>query len=345
MEKFTYKKIKQEKNKLEFEVKTSPEIYDELYADVYKEEAQKVKIAGFRPGKAPKSEVERRIAMDVVNKTVNTLLPKVAYEILVKEDLNPISSVKYDVTGINEDKSIDFTMTIVDSPKIDVNQLKKIKVKEKIEEVKDEEIDMVIRNIIQSTLPEDEWKSKEGGDVEITDELVKKLGYEDETTVEGLKAKVKETLERVKKEQAENEYVQNVLKEAVKISDFYIPEDLIEEEVHHREHHFVERLENLKLDVDSYLKTQNKTMEDVKNEWRKEIEESAGVDILTINLARQEKLVPTEEEIEEEIDKIEDEITRIRYKSDEGLRDQMRTVLTRNRGAKKIVDLTKENKK
>lgn len=346
MDKFTYKLVKQEKNKFEFEVKASKESFEEVYEVVYKEEAAKVKIAGFRPGKAPRAEVEKRISIDVINRTINKLLPQVAYEILVKEDLNPISSVQYDLKNINEDKSIDFTMSIVDTPKIDIAKLKKIKVEEKVEEVKDDEVEMVMKNIIQSTLPEEDWKPKdEKAEFVVTDELVAKLGYEDEKSVEGLKKKVKETLERVKKEQAEEEYTLQVLKEAVKVSDFLIPEDLVEDEVHHREHHFVERLENLKLDMDSYLKTQNKTLEDIQSEWRKEITESAGIDILAISVAKQENLVPTEEELDSEIDQIEDEITRIRYKSDERLREQMRTTLTRNRGVRKVVEIVRGDKK
>lgn len=355
MSKFDYKQLEKDKNKFKFEVKTTKEAFDEEYETIFKEESKNVKIAGFRPGMAPRAEIEKRIASDVLNKTVNSLLPKITFEILVQENINPISGVQYDLKNINADSSIDYEFTVVNSPEINVSELAKIKVEHKAEEVKDEEIEMVIRNIIQTTLPEADWKKprekKEGeeepanaNDFEVTDELVKKLGYEEETTYEGLKAKVRETLARVKEEQSENEYAQKVLKEAVKVADFIIPEDMVEDEVHHREHHFIERLENLKLDADSYLKTQNKTMEDVKNEWREEIKQTAGVDILAINLAKQEKLVPTEEEIEAEIEQIEDEITKIRYKSDEGLRDQMRTVLTRNKGVKKLVDLTKENK-
>ena len=349
-DKFTYKQVKKEKNKLQYEVKTSKELFNEIYEEIYRKEAKGVKVAGFRPGMAPRAEIERKIASNVLNNTINKLLPDVTYEILLKEDLNPISGIKYDLKKINEDSSIDYEFTVINTPEINVEELSKIKVDSRIEDVKNEEIDMVIRNIIQSTLKEEDWKTepKEGEeqkqDFEITDEMVSKLGYEDEKTYEGLKIKVKETLERVKKEQSENEYAAKVLEKAVKIVDFIVPEDLVEDEVNHREHHFVERVQNLKLDVETYLKTQNKTLESLREEWRNEIKSNAAVDILTINLAKQEKLIPTEEELEEEIEKIEDQVTKIKYKTDESLRDHMRTVMARNKGVKRIVDLTKENK-
>lgn len=340
---YIYKEIKKDKNNLTFEVKVTKELFQKTYDATFKDESKNVKVPGFRPGMAPKAELEKRIGLDVVNQSINRILPEVSYEILVELGINPISNLKYDLKKINDDSSVEFEFTVSNAPVIDVSKISTIKVERKKEEVSDEEVEMVLRNIIQSTLPEEISKLKEGEELKITDEMVQKLGYEDEKTYDGLKAKVRETLERVKEEQNENEYAQKVLEEAVKLADFFIPEDLIEDEIHHREHHFEDRLKKLKLDKESYMKTQNKTMDEIRNEWRKEIEKNAGVDILTINLAKQEKLVPTEEELEEEIEKIEDEITKIRYRSDERLRDQMRTIISRNRGVQKIIDLS--NKK
>lgn len=357
MDKFTYKLLKKEKNKFEYDVKVSKEAFDQIYNEIFDVEAQKVKLPGFRPGKAPRAEVETRIAPDVLNKTINRLLPNVTYEIILKEELNPISNVSYDLKKINEDSTIEYSFTIYDSPEVKASDLSKMKVEYKEEKVKDEEIDMVIRNIIQQTLPEEVWnkgvkkgkksvkkdteEKEEPVQFEITDEMVAQLGYEDEKTLDGLKSKVRETLEKVKKEQTENEYANKVLKEAIKYVDFLIPEDLIEHEVEHREHHFIERLKKLKLDIDAYLKTQNKTLEDLRKNWKADIENAIGADIITINLAKSEKLVPTEEEIEEEIEKFEDEIAKVRYRSDERLRDQLRTAITRDRGLRKLMDIAK----
>jgi FKBP-type peptidyl-prolyl cis-trans isomerase (trigger factor) len=344
--KHTYKLLKQEKNKYTFEAHAKKEDFKRIYETEFNKESAKVKIPGFRPGKAPRAEIERKLAGDLINNTINRLLPQITYEILVDEDLNPISSVKYDIKKINDDSSIDFEFSVLDTPKINVAALTKIKVQEPPVEITDEEVETVIRNIIESSIPKEELEElkKKDEKFKITDKMVAKLGYEEETTYEGLKSKVRETLENVKREQSENEYVSNVLKEAVKVVDFFLPEDMIEDEVRHREEHFNDRLKKLDLDIEAYLKTQGKTFEEIKNEWRAEIEESAAIDILTINFARQENLVPTEEELDSEIEKIEDEVTRIRYKTDSKLRDQMRTILSRNKGALKIVELSKKKK-
>jgi FKBP-type peptidyl-prolyl cis-trans isomerase (trigger factor) len=343
---FDYKLKEKDKNKLVYEVKTKPELFKSTYESIFKIDAERVKLPGFRPGKAPRIEIEKRIAADVLNKTINRIIPDVTLEILQTEKLNPISTAKYDIEKVNEASEVEYTFTVYVSPEIDTDKLKKIKVKYEEEKVEEKEIDDVIKSVIKSSLPKEKWsKAKEGEteeeDIQITDELVAELGYEDEKTLDGLKAKVRETLENVKKEQADKKLAEEALTQAVKVIDFYLPEEIVHEELHRREHEFIDRLTRIKLDVDAYLKTQDKTMDQIKEEWEEDIKKGVSNDIVAINLAAKEKLVPTEEQLDAEIEKFENEMVRIQYKSNEKLRDQLRTVLTRDNGVKKLIELVK----
>jgi len=360
-DKYTYKKKEQKKNNYTYEVVVSNDYQKEVQDKVYKELSKDVKVAGFRPGKAPKDMIEGKIAMDVLNETVNRILPDVSYEILNTEKLNPLSRLEYAFKEFNKDGGLTFEFSFANSPEIKVSDLKKIKVTKKVEPVTDTEVDMVIRNIIQSTLPKEKW-SKEGSKkedlsdeasaksdekkaedkpFEITDEMISELGYEDEKTVEGMRKKVRESLQEVKDNQAEDEFTSKVLEEAMKVVDFEVPHNLIHEEIHNREHAFLERLKNINLDLEAYLKTQNKTMEQIHEEWHKDIEKGAFGDILAINLAVQEKLVPTEEDMEKEIEKVEDKVLQVQYRGNPQMGDQLRTFLTRNNGIKKLVEIVK----
>lgn len=343
MSDFEYKVKNKDKNKFEFSVTVSKEKFNEVYEKVLKEKSGKIKLPGFRPGKAPRIEVEKRIATEVIDGAINKLLPDITYQIIIKEDLNPISGVKYDLNGIEKEGEITYSFAVVNSPEIDIAKLSALSIPRiDTDEIKDDEITTVVKSLVQTTLKKEEWSNEDGSEKEITDEMVSKLGYEDEKSIKGLREKIKETLKRVKEEQNENAYVSNVLKSAVEIVDFYIPEDLIENEVHHKEHHFEERIQELGLDRDTYLKAQNKTIDQLREEWKKEVEQNAGVDILTISLARSENLIPTEKELEEEIEKIQDEVTKIRYKTDDRLKEQMRTILARNKGISKIIELNEK---
>ncbi|MEO6729540.1 MAG: trigger factor [Candidatus Dojkabacteria bacterium] len=360
-DKFTYKKKDQKKNNFTYEVVVSADHQKEVQDKVYKELSKDVKVAGFRPGKAPKDMIEGKIAMEVLNETVNRILPDVSYEILNTEKFNPLSRLEYNFKEFNKDGGLTFEFSFANSPEIKVSDLKKIKVTKKVEPVTDAEVDLVIRNIIQSTLPKEKWSKEEKKDdekktdekelatsnkqpetkFEITDEMVADLGYEDEKTLVGLKKKVLDSLQEVKDNQAEEEFTGKVLEEAMKVVDFEVPHSLIHDEIHNREHAFLERLKNINLDLEAYLKTQNKTMEQIHDEWHKDIEKGAFGDILAINLAVQEKLIPTEEEMEEEINKVEDKVLQVQYRGNPQMRDQLRTFLTRNKGIKKLLEVVR----
>lgn len=352
-DKYTYKKKEQKKNNYTYEVIVSKELQKEVQDKVYAKLSKGVKVAGFRPGKAPKEMIEGKIAMDVLNDTVNEILPEVSYEILNKEKLNPLSRLQYSFKEFEKDGGLSFEFSLTNSPEVKADAFKKIKVERKVEKVNDEEVDMVIRNIVQSTLPKEKWsketnetdeksdekKKKDEKPFEITNEMVAELGYEDEKTVEGLKKKVRESLEEVKLNQSEDEYTSKVMDGARKAVDFDVPHDLIHEELHKREHAFMERLKNINLDLDSYLKTQNKTMEQINNEWHEDIEKGMANDIIAINLAVSEKLIPTDEQMDEEIEKVEDKVLQVQYKGNPQMRDQLRTFMTRNNGVKKILEI------
>ncbi|MFS8130993.1 MAG: trigger factor [Candidatus Dojkabacteria bacterium] len=368
-DKYTYKKKEQKKNNYTYEVIVLSDYQKEVQEKVYKKLSKDVKVAGFRPGKAPRDMIEGKIAMDVLNETVNQILPDVSYEILTTEKLNPLSRLNYAFKEFNKDGGLTFEFSFLNSPEIKVSDLKKIKVASKTEPVTDVEVDLVIRNIIQSTLPKEKWGNVKNEEIkelkneenksdekkeknnekepttatpfEITDELVAELGYEDEKTYAGLKKKVRESLEEVKNNQADEEFTGKVIDEAMKVVDFEVPHDLIHEEIHKREAAFLERLKNINLDLEAYLKTQNKTMDQIHDEWHKDIEKGAFGDILAINLAVQEKLVPTEEDLEAEIEKVEDKVMQVQYRGNPAIRDQLRTFMTRNNGIKKLIEIVK----
>ena len=368
MDGFTYKKLEELKNKRTFEVKVEYSVYKELEDKIFAESSKKVKLAGFRPGKAPKELIEKEIASSVFSKTINKLLTDLAYEILTKEDLNPISHIDYDLKDFDKDKGLTFTFTFLNQPKIDIEKLKKISVKKEEIVVKAEEIDDVIRNMIRNNLPvekydknakvnpesssgqksevegqklEDQKPEEVSRDFEITNELVKELGYEDAKTYDEIKAKVKETLTKFKDEQVSSDYNGKIIEAAVKAVDFDLPEDMVNEEVTKKEEDFKNRLRKIKLDIDAYLKTQSTTIEKLKENWANEAKAQISTDLLLVNLAVQEKLVPTEEDVDAEIEKIEDKKLKAQYKGQRN-KDYLRTLMTRERGFTRLVELIKK---
>jgi trigger factor len=374
MAKYTYKQLEKNKNRYSFEAQIEEESFKQKQEQLIKKLGSSVKVAGFRPGKAPKETIEKEVGGKALMEAINELLPEVASEIIMKENLNPLSRLEYDIK--DAEKDISFTFTFLNQPEIDPSAIKKISVKFEAPTVKDEEIIDVIKNMARNSIPKEKLEkfkieSKEVAktenepkenevqkdehvghnhegqndfDFEITEEIVQELGYEDEKTLDGLKAKVKETLVTLKGNTAEEQFAQKVIEEAIKICDFETPKEIIEEQAKRKEESFTSRISQIKLNLDDYLKTQNTSMEDLKAEWQKESDLEIRTDLILINYAAAEKLVPTDEDLDNEIKKANDPKYITHYKNERN-REYLRTLMTRNNGLKKILEVVKENGK
>ncbi len=360
MEKINYKKLEEKKNKVKFEAVVPEDLFEKRRSELFKQMSKSVKIPGFRPGMAPKAEIEKQIAYNVYIETINKVLPEVAIEVLKLEKLNPISTLNYDIPEVDKnEKGIKFTFEFLRQPDIDVSKLTKLKVEKKEEKVTDEEVIEVIKNLVKSSLPREKWEKNivktekkaskdsnkeesEQEDIELTDDLIKELGYEDEKDLAGAKAKVKETLISLKEEQSQGEYTNSLVMAAVNAADFEVPHEYVHKEMEEREEQFKKRLKDLKLDAEVYLKTQGKTIEELREEWHKQSELDLATDLLLINLAVKEKRIPTDEEVEQEISKLDDASKK--YYSVESNREYLKTALTRNNGLKRLVELNEKSK-
>ncbi len=363
-EKFKYKLVETKKNVKTFEVSVDKSLEQEYYEKAYQQLSANVKIAGFRPGKAPRDVVEPKVALDALNETINNLLPDVTVKVLVKENITPLGRVNYDIQDVKGDAEMTYKFTVHTYPEIDVAKVKKIKVDAKKGETTEEEVDSVIRNIIRSTLPKEKWgaaaknegkgeeKGKEEGEgkgedvaiettFEITEDLVSALGYEDAKSVAELKKSVRESLDKVKVNQFESELLEKGLDEVQKIVELEIPHDMVHHEADHRQADFEDRLKKINLNVDDYLKTQGKTMKELHDEWERDIEKMIFRDVFAVQLAHVEKIIPTDDELDTEIDKIEDEMTRVKYKGDQRMRDQYRTMVSVNKGLQQFLSWIK----
>lgn len=346
MNNYKHKILEQDRNKYVYEVTVDYSEYEEYETEAFKVESSHVKIPGFRPGQAPKSMIEKEISSKVFSRALNKILPVYAEEVMIKEDLSPISHLHYDLKELDKEKGLVFTFEVVTQPVVKPEDFKQIKVDESSAEVEEKEIEDVIKNMVKNNVAEDKITYKEpkaendSKDFDITDDLVKELNYEDTKTVEELKVKVKETLVGLKKQQSDNEYTNKVLEEAIKIANFHVPHEMIDDQVAGLEEDFKARLNQIKLSLDNYVKTQGTTLEEMRNHWAQDAKTRISADLLLVNLAVKEGLVATEEEVNSEIEKMEDKNLRARYKSQSN-KDYLRTIMTRERGMKKLIEIVK----
>lgn len=349
MENYKFKRIEEDRNKFTYEVTVDYSEFQKYEDRAFKIEAANVKIPGFRPGQAPREMIEKEVATKIFSRAINLILPDFAEEVMVKEELSPISHLHYDLKELDKEHGVLFTFEVVTQPVIRPEDFKGIKVDEPKTEITEKEVEDVIKDMVRNNVSEDKIKfveRKEGDkdsdvkDFELTDELIKELKYEDSKTLDELKQNVRETLKTLKKQQSDTEYTNKVLDEAIKAANFHVPHEMIDDQVAGLEEDFKSRLKQIKLSLENYIQTQGTTIEEMRSHWAADAKARISSDLLLVNLAVKEGLVATEEEVEAEIEKMEDKQLRARYKNQSN-KDYLRTIMTRERGLAKLIDIVK----
>ena len=97
-----------------------------------KEISQKVKIAGFRPGKVPISHVEKLYGKETVVEVIEEKVSESSKKLLEEKNLRPAVNPEIKLIDemekyINDEKDIKFSMNFEALPDIDLIDFKKIK--------------------------------------------------------------------------------------------------------------------------------------------------------------------------------------------------------------------------
>src|SRR6185369_16168278 len=85
--------------------------------------------------------------------------------------------------------------------------------------------------------------------------------------------------------------------------------------------------------LDEYLKSQNKTSDQIKEEWRPQAERNVRMELGLSEIARQEGVNISDDELQSEIDKIQDQRVKGQFNSEEPrmhLRHALRQTKTLN---------------
>lgn len=151
---------------------------------------------------------------------------------------------------------------------------------------------------------------------EMNDELAKTLGYE---SVEDLKVKVTEEIIKAGTQRAEDEYVGKLVMKVVEASEFAVPMSMIQQEVQNEMRRFEQQLQQQGLSLDMYMQMMGGDKNAFAEQIKPMVEPRIKSDLVLAEIARQENIDATEEEIQEkmveiakmygmEIEKMEEEL-------------------------------------
>jgi trigger factor len=158
---------------------------------------------------------------------------------------------------------------------------------------------------------------------ELNDDFAADVNIPGVENVEQLNAKVRERLEENKKNTAEREADEALVEEISKVSEVEIPEVLVQEEEQQMVNQMAGRVQQFGMNFNDYLKAMGKTVEELMKEYEENATKSVKVRLTLAEIAKKENLVPTDEQVEEEYQKIADQYQMDVAKVKEALQPEM----------------------
>ena len=114
---------------------------------LYRDLQRRVKIPGFRPGKAPRRILEQHYGDSVKQEVIQKLVPDVLSEALTETGLNTVGQPSIDQIDLNKDEPLRFVATAQVLPDITVSDYQDWQFERRIMAVEDAHIDRVLEGL------------------------------------------------------------------------------------------------------------------------------------------------------------------------------------------------------
>jgi trigger factor len=367
--------------------------------------ARRVRVPGFRPGKAPRAVLERYIGRDEVYGEATEALVSAAYRQAVAEGgIIPVGRPEFEVPHLDENQPLRFTARVDVAPEVDPGRYEEVRVAYDPPTTADTDVDAAIEELRRRrgrlvSVPDEpaargdfvlvrpvrvegidrfqpnrevlveigagvfpaeveavlegvragEERSVSIGEGRMTaavadvrrrelpaldDAFAQSLGEVD--TVEALRARLRERLSADAEAAAREAYEERVLAEVLDRATFDLPASLVEHEVDHLVGDLAESLGRRGYTLERYLEGAGKDAEGLRTELRPRAERRLRARFVLDEISRREGLVPTQEEIAAEEEKVAAELTldpaRVKdWLDGEGRREAMIAMLRRRK--------------
>jgi trigger factor len=139
-----------EGNKVKLSVEVDEDEFDKAISDAYRKIAREVRIPGFRPGRAPRKVLEKRLGVQVGREqALNDALPEYYAQAVTENDVDVIDAPHIDITSGQDDGPVAFDAVVEVRPVVQVPGYAGLRVEIPRPEVTDEEVDAQIDRMRQ----------------------------------------------------------------------------------------------------------------------------------------------------------------------------------------------------
>lgn len=178
------KNVKNENGTCELEFAIDAAAFNEAVSKVFKKTASKYKVAGFRPGKAPRNIIEQMYGKDVFTyDAINELFPA-NYEAAVKEaGIDPVDRPEVDIVSADAENGVVLKAIVTVKPEVALGEYKGLKAEKTVHTVEAAAVDAEIDRMRERNA---RIYSKEEGNAENGDTAVIDFeGFIDDVAFEG----------------------------------------------------------------------------------------------------------------------------------------------------------------
>jgi trigger factor len=259
-------------SKMVLEIEVAPDEVDRHFATAYRHVAERTKVPGFRPGKAPRHVIDRFVGRGSVLAEVIDHLVSDSYDAaLDQSNVIPIDhpSVDIDPEAVVEGQTVTFTATVPVRPEVQLGAYTDYSFELETPEVTDEQVDQVIDELReqQATLKPIDGRPAQNGDIA----SVKFVGTIDGEPFEGGSAdRLPVVIGEDRMIPGWEEHLVGMEIGATKGFDITFPDDYRVEELRGKEAHFEVELLDLR----------EKILPEVTDEWAASVGDVKTVDEL-----------------------------------------------------------------
>ncbi len=307
-------------SQIEISASVPTEAWEKFRAQALKNINESAKMDGFRPGMIPENVLIGKVGeMPILEEMAELALSKAYIDIIIAEKIDAIGKPQVQLTKIAKDSPLEFKATTSVVPEIKLPDYKKIAADESKKSSPDEEV-VNEKDIEEAILKIRKSRaSHEGHDhkkmtaeehekaimenlPDLTDDFVKSLGEFE--NVPDFKGKVSEMLVLEKKDAAREKRRIRIADGIVDATALELPDVMIESELNRMQAQFEGDIDRMNVKLVDYLKHAKKSLEDIRIEWRPHAEKKAKLQLLLNEIAKIEKIVPDQKEIETEVNHI-----------------------------------------
>lgn len=130
-----------EKNLVKLTFEVSAEDFNKAVNNVYKKNAKKINVPGYRKGKAPREIIEKLYSAEIFyDDAINAVLPAAYEKALEESGVESVARPEIDVEEIKKDQPVVFTALVTTKPEVTLGDYKGIEVDKIDYTVTDEDV-------------------------------------------------------------------------------------------------------------------------------------------------------------------------------------------------------------